>query len=227
MKTKTQLRKEKRERQLKEKADSLKNPPKVKKIVEESNKISETGSKPKKKEWKSKDTKQECDSTLFVRNIGWDTDEMAFRDFMETFGDIKYAVLCKTKGDLMESADGEKTQKSNHTGTGFVRFENKEDADALLQLSQNLEAQLNEERIQKDKLSKSKMHDKSLLSSSSLLKGELELNGRRLVVMPSVERSKVDAIVKSNKDTLKGVGLDRRNLYLKKEGLLNEASWIH
>ena len=108
-----------------------------------------------------------------------------------------------------------------------MRFENKEDADALLQLSQNLEAKLNEERIQKDKLSKSKIHDKALLSSSSLLKGELELNGRRLVVMPSVERSKVDAIVKSNKDTLKGVGLDRRNLYLKKEGLLNEASWIH
>ena len=71
------------------------------------------------------------------------------------------------------------------------------------------------------------MHDKALLSSSSLLKDELELNGRRLVVMPSVERGKVDAIVKANKDTLKGVGLDRRNLYLKKEGLLNETSWIH
>ena len=61
MKTKTQLRKEKRERQLKEKADTLKNLPKAE-------------SKPEKNERKSKDTKQEQDSTLFVRNIGWDTD---------------------------------------------------------------------------------------------------------------------------------------------------------
>ena len=74
MKTKTQLRKEKRERQLKEKADNLKNLPKAEKKVEESKKIRETESKPEKNERKSKDTKQEQDSTLFVRNIGWDTD---------------------------------------------------------------------------------------------------------------------------------------------------------
>ena len=90
-----------------------------------------------------------------------------------------------------------------------------------------MEEQLNEERIKKDKLSKSKTHDKTLLSSSSLLKGELELNGRRLVVMPSVARGKVNEVVKANKDADKGIGQDRRNLYLKKEGLLNETTWIH
>ena len=74
MKTKTQLRKEKRERQLKEKADNLKNLPKAEKKVEESKKIRETESKPENNQRKSKDTKQEQDSTLFVRNIGWDTD---------------------------------------------------------------------------------------------------------------------------------------------------------
>jgi hypothetical protein len=60
-----------------------------------------------------------------------------------------------------------------------------------------------------------------------LLKGELELNGRRLVVMHSVARTKVDAVVKENKEHAKGHGEDRRNLLLKKEGLLNEKSWIH
>ena len=45
--------------------------------------------------------------TLFVRNIGWDTDEMAFREYMESFGSFDYAVLCKTKGDLMQSANEE------------------------------------------------------------------------------------------------------------------------
>ena len=96
-----------------------------------------------------------------------------------------------------------------------------------MELSQNLEAQLNDERIKKDKQSKTKNADKDLLSSASLLKGELELNGRRLVVMPSVARGRVDGVVKANKDASKGIGTDRRNLALKKEGLLNETNWIH
>lgn len=45
--------------------------------------------------------------------------------------------------------------------------------------------------------------------------------------MPSVSRGKVDGVMQANKDAQKGVGVDRRNLYLKKEGLLNETSWIH
>ena len=73
-------------------------------------------------------------------------------------------------------------------------------------MSQNLESQLTEERNKKDKLGKKKVQDKALLSSASLLKGELELNGRRLVVMPSVQRSEVDGVVKANKDASKGVG---------------------
>jgi hypothetical protein len=60
-----------------------------------------------------------------------------------------------------------------------------------------------------------------------LLKGELELNGRRLVVMPSVARTKVADTLQQNKDDFKGVGEDRRNLALKKEGLLSEKDWIH
>ena len=40
-----------------------------------------------------------------MRNIGWDTNEIEFRDFMESFGEIRYAVLCKTRGDLLESVD--------------------------------------------------------------------------------------------------------------------------
>ena len=34
-------------------------------------------------------------------------------------------------------------------------------------------------------------------------------------------------MVKDNKDSAKGVGEDRRNLMMKKEGLLNEKEWIH
>jgi hypothetical protein len=30
-----------------------------------------------------------------VRNIGFETDENKFKEFMQKFGEIKYAVLCK------------------------------------------------------------------------------------------------------------------------------------
>jgi len=72
-----------------------------------------------------------------VRNIGWETDELEFRDFMESFGSFDYAVLCKTRGDLMHSTEeeGKQAQQSNHKGTGFVRFQSQADADALLNLS--------------------------------------------------------------------------------------------
>ena len=59
-----------------------------------------------------------------------------------------------------------------------------EDAQAVLEISQSLEAKLSEEKNKKDRLSKQGFSDKALLSSASLLKGELELNGRRLVIMP-------------------------------------------
>jgi hypothetical protein len=46
-------------------------------------------------------------------------------------------------------------------------------------------------------------------------------------VLPSVAKTKVNDVVQQNKDSVKGVGEDRRNLYLKKEGLLSEKEWIH
>lgn len=153
---------------------------------------------------------------------------------MEQFGPLDYAVLCKaTIRDITSEDPNQKDSKSKdksklkqevitHKGTGFVRFQSAADAKTLYDLSQSLEQQLNQERIQKDKLSKSKDTDKALLSSASLLKGELELNGRRLVVMRQINRTKVDSVVKENKEMLKGTGEDRRNLLMKKEGLLNE-----
>ena len=60
-----------------------------------------------------------------------------------------------------------------------------------------------------------------------MLKGELELHGRRLVILPSVARTRVEQVVKDNKDLVKGSSTDRRNLALKKEGLLSEKEWIH
>jgi hypothetical protein len=45
--------------------------------------------------------------------------------------------------------------------------------------------------------------------------------------MSSVARSRVESVIKENKDSAKGLGEDRRNLLLKKEGLLNEKQWVN
>jgi len=66
------------------------------------------------------------------------------------------------------------------------------------------------------------------MGSSSLLKGELELNGRRIVVMPQVEKTDVAKVISQNQeDRLAANKDDKRNLYLKKEGILNERNWFN
>ena len=76
-----------------------------------------------REENKTKDSKE----TLFVRNIGWDTTQDQFKEHMEQFGKVKYALLCRATGELDDT--------TAHRGTGFVRFENKADAESLLELS--------------------------------------------------------------------------------------------
>ena len=96
---------------------------------------------------------------------------------MEQFGQVKYALLCRATGELDNT--------STHRGTGFVRFVNKADAQTVIELSQNLQNKITEEqRTKKDAMKRGKNEENALLSSASLLKGELELNGRLLVVLP-------------------------------------------
>ena len=68
-------------------------------------------------------------ATLFVRNIGFETNEKKFKAFMEKFGPVKYAVLCKTNGLKPEDTMQEDLEaKTPHKGTGFVKFLSKEPA---------------------------------------------------------------------------------------------------
>ena len=109
-----------------------------------------------------------------------------------------------------------------------MRFREQKDAIALVDLSRSLEQQLDKEYVAAKKSGKKpKKDENSVIGKMSLLKGELELNGRRLVVMPQVARTKVNDVVTANKDKEKNRGEDRRNLYLKKEGLLSEKDWVH
>ena len=83
-----------------------------------------------KKVAEKKEIKETVESaTLFVRNIGFETNERKFRAFMEKFGPVKYAVLCKTNGLRPEDTTKEDLEaKTAHKGTGFVKFLAKEPA---------------------------------------------------------------------------------------------------
>ena len=88
----------------------------------------------KKEEKKAKEEKES--QTLFVRNIGYETDEPKFLEYMKKFGEVKYAVLCKSQVD-----DG-----PPHKGTGFVRFKSEASAIQLLELSSQVEGTMDKER---------------------------------------------------------------------------------
>lgn len=104
--------------------------------------------KSKPKQSQSDREKGAEERTLFVRNIGWDTTEQEFREHMEQFGPVDYAVLCKAAIRDVTQQEDKPASKANkkqdqllgtHKGTGFVRFVNTSDANSLLELSQNLE----------------------------------------------------------------------------------------
>lgn len=52
----------------------------------------------------------------------------------------------------------------------------------------------------------------------------MELNGRRLVIMEAMNKDEKQNTVQPVDDKKK---LDKRNLALKREGLLNHEDWIH
>jgi len=57
------------------------------------------------------------------------------------------------------------------------------------------------------------------------MKNELELKGRRLIVMKQVAKDDVSKLKQDNSHIDKSA--DKRNLAMRKEGLLNEKDWIH
>jgi hypothetical protein len=61
------------------------------------------------------------------------------------------------------------------------------------------------------------------------LKNEIELGGRRLIVKESVTKDEAGVFKENQKkeEIRKKSELDKRNLDMAKEGLLNETTWIH
>jgi RNA recognition motif-containing protein len=47
------------------------------------------------KQGQEKAKSEDYQATLFIRNIGWNTNQEDFKTYMQKFGEVKYAVLCR------------------------------------------------------------------------------------------------------------------------------------
>jgi len=76
-------------------------------------------------------------TTLFVRNISFDTTEEEFKEYFSTYGDINYAKLCINP------------QTNMHKGTGFVQYKNEADAQSMIELSKQAENYYDQQKTKK------------------------------------------------------------------------------
>jgi hypothetical protein len=96
-------------------------------------------------------------------------------------------------------------------------------AEKLLELSKEIEGKLDKEC--KEQRLKDKKAGTAAKGVTSVIQVELELNGRRrLVVMEAVGKGETDNAAGKNDDKKKA---DKRNLVMKREGLLNYEDWVH
>ena len=124
--------KEEREAKLKEKAD------KYEKRSQEKEEKKLKWEQEKERSKSEQPKKQQQLKSLFVRNIGFETTEEQFKDFMAVFGELKYAVLCKMGGFNLNE-DGDDKSKATHKGTGFVQYKDEKIATELVELSKQIE----------------------------------------------------------------------------------------
>eukprot|EP00826_Nyctotherus_ovalis_P040309 TRINITY_DN3963_c0_g2_i2.p1 TRINITY_DN3963_c0_g2~~TRINITY_DN3963_c0_g2_i2.p1 ORF type:complete len:592 (+),score=219.44 TRINITY_DN3963_c0_g2_i2:99-1874(+) len=146
---------------------------------------------------KKKANKFDEKTTLFVRNISFDTTEEEFKEYFSTYGEINYAKLCMNPETKM------------HKGTGFVQYKSEADAHSMVELSKQAESYYDQQKSKK-----------GFNPKQSELLDELELNGRRLIVVPAVKREDVGKVKEESSERKKRM-FDRRNTHLTREGLTN------
>lgn len=78
----------------------------------------------------------------------------------------------------------------NHKGTGFVQFKDPQVAEQVIELSSSIEQKLDEE-CKQNRLNAKKQKNKQTDNKGviSVITGELELNGRRLVIKEAMSKN--------------------------------------
>eukprot|EP01103_Thecamoeba_quadrilineata_P008174 TRINITY_DN17944_c0_g1_i1.p1 TRINITY_DN17944_c0_g1~~TRINITY_DN17944_c0_g1_i1.p1 ORF type:complete len:631 (+),score=224.82 TRINITY_DN17944_c0_g1_i1:38-1930(+) len=163
----------------------------------------EEGSKESKKKEvvddKSKKANQQ-DSTLFIRNVAFDTTEDDLQAKFEEYGTVETCLLVRDP------------VSNRPRGTAFVQFENKEAADKALQAGYPalLQADFDADSFGKN--------PKVTANPES----EISLDGRSLILARAVDRNKAKIFAETKKVDEKKND-DKRNFYLMKEGVIRRG----
>ncbi|GAA6062588.1 hypothetical protein JCM10212_004183 [Sporobolomyces blumeae] len=139
-------------------------------------------------------------TTLFVRNISFETTEAELYDLFKQFGAVRYARIVY-----------DPTTKRSR-GTAFVCMWNDADAAQVLRESETLNAGLAGETSTKK--SSLLMADPSSSGAS-----KLTLHGRVLAAVRAVSKDDADKL-REDRDKKGNAKTDRRNLYLMREGVI-------
>lgn len=145
----------------------------------------------------------EAGTTLFIRNVPWEASEDDVRQLLRTFGPLRYVRI------VMDN----ESQRSK--GSAFACFWNKEDADKVISVSEELSKEAGIEQSVKNPFS---MPSMLAPDPSSSLARSLVLNGRTLDIVRAVTRETANKLRDAGEKMREKA--DKRNLYLMREGVI-------
>ena len=170
---------------------------------------------------------------LFIRNLNYDTVESSLYNKFKQFGPVRYARIVmeqipdnfhnknkKPNNDTSDKEDEEDEEvqslKKRSKGVAFVCFYKPEDAQRVLKLcNSNNNLNINEKENKENK--KSSSSSSSLLSSMN--ETGLTLDNRQLNITLAVSKNAAQSFITSTNQKL-----DKRNLYLAREGVILSSS---
>ncbi|KAJ9607589.1 RNA recognition motif-containing protein [Cladophialophora chaetospira] len=154
------------------------------------------------------------DTTVFVRNLPYSTDDEALKDHFSTFGPVRYARV-------VYDQDTERPR-----GTAFVCFFNLEDAKACVKNSPKHE--LSVEETSKDKKRRGETVKHSVLENeASDPSGRYTLEGRVLQVARALSREGAERRANEASEKRDIRDRDKRRLYLLSEGSVANGTKLY
>ncbi|KAJ1971651.1 RNA recognition motif-containing protein, partial [Dimargaris verticillata] len=153
--------------------------------------------------------------TLFVQNLAFDTTEQELHERFSQLGELQYVAITKDRNTRLSR------------GTAFVCFKSKSAADKCIDMASGVQDYVQESVDPQNTAIKSRLPPsyKTVLvpeTPKSLTGTELfTFNGRLMSIRPALDRHEAEArVAKAHGDK----HVDRRNIYLLREGYIPEDS---
>ncbi|KIX04793.1 uncharacterized protein Z518_05664 [Rhinocladiella mackenziei CBS 650.93] len=154
------------------------------------------------------------DTTIFVRNLPFTTDDDTLREHFSDFGPVRYARV-------VYDQDTERPK-----GTGFVCFFNVEDAKACVRDAPKHEAA--GENLKRDRKRKGETLKHSMLENEATdPSGRYTLEGRVLQVSRALSREDAERRANEASEKRDARDRDKRRLYLLSEGSISKSSKLY